>query len=259
MAALAVFAKGNHLLGSLSAVDFALLKPSLRPAVLRLRLDLEKPNKRIDDIYFPDTGIASVVALHPNGNRVEIGVIGCEGMTGAAVMLGGERSPHETYIQVAGAGQSISVAAFRKSMDASRTLNALTLRFVQAFMVQTAHTAVANARARLSERLARWLLMAHDRIPGDDLALTHEFLSLMMGVRRAGVTEALQHLTQLRLIRAKRGIITLLNRKGIEAIAGTFYGIPEAEYRRLIVVPSGRSWLRGAAEKLGTVPYETRG
>jgi CRP-like cAMP-binding protein len=101
-------------------------------------------------------------------------------------------------------------------------------------MVQTAHTAIANAQARLDERLARWLLMAHDRVSGNDVALTHEFLSLMLGVRRAGVTEAIQVLERQNLIRAGRGVITLRNRKRIEKIAGNFYGSPEAEYRRLL-------------------------
>jgi CRP-like cAMP-binding protein len=101
-------------------------------------------------------------------------------------------------------------------------------------MSQTAHTAIANARAKLPERLARWLLMAHDRVPGDRLALTHEFLSLMLAVRRAGVTEAVQDLERKRLIETSRAEIVLLDRKGLERIAGNFYGVPEAEYRRLL-------------------------
>lgn len=149
-------------------------------------------------------------------------------------MLGAERSPHESYIQAAGSGHQIPVPALLAAMQASRSLNGLMLRFVQAFMVQTAHTAIANARGKLAERLARWLLMAHDRVPGNDLPLTHEFLSLMMGVRRAGVTEALHDLSHRQLIRARRGTITLLNRKSIESIAGKYYGTPEAEYRRLM-------------------------
>ena len=234
MAAAIRFSKGNLLLHALAPSDRAALEPHLIPAVFRLRQSLERPNRRIDDVYFPDTGIVSIVALHPDGNRVEIGIIGCEGATGSAAMLGAERSPHEAYIQAAGAGQQIPVAVLLAAMEASRSLNGLMLRFVQAFMVQTAHTAVANARAKLAERLARWLLMAHDRLPGNDLPLTHEFLALMMGVRRAGVTEALQELSGRRLIRARRGSITILNRKTIESIAGKYYGTPEAEYRRLM-------------------------
>jgi CRP-like cAMP-binding protein len=110
----------------------------------------------------------------------------------------------------------------------------LLLKYVQIFMVQTAQTAVANARATLPQRLARWLLMAHDRSSLEKLPLTHEFLALMMGVRRAGVTEALQELARLKLTTAVRGEITILNRRGIEKIAGGYYGVPEAEYRRLV-------------------------
>lgn len=234
------FTQGNRLLSALSVADFALVQPKLRPVVLRIRLELEKPNTPIEDVYFPDTGIVSVVALHPNGTRVEIGLIGSEGMTGSSVLLGGERSPHESYIQAVGAGHSLSVVALRTAMAASATLSPLLLRYVQTFMVQTAHTAVANARGKLPERLARWLLMAHDRVGGNSLPLTHEFLSLMMGVRRAGVTEGLQDLARRRLVRSQRGTITILNRKGIETIAGNYYGIPEAEYRRLMAGAAAR-------------------
>jgi CRP-like cAMP-binding protein len=110
----------------------------------------------------------------------------------------------------------------------------LFLRYVQAFMVQTAHTAVANARATLEERLARWLLMAHDRTDDDELPLTHEFLSLMMGTRRPGVTEAMHVLTSHGLIKPERGMIRMLDREGLKERANGFYGIPEAEYKRLM-------------------------
>ena len=115
-------------------------------------------------------------------------------------MLGGDQSPHSTYVQVAGEGQRITASALRKAMNASRTLQSLLLKFVQVFMVQTAHTAIANARAPIDQRLARWILMAHDRTSDNTLPLTHEFLSLMLGVRRAGVTEALHSLKRRKLI-----------------------------------------------------------
>jgi CRP-like cAMP-binding protein len=119
-------------------------------------------------------------------------------------------------------------------MAASQTLHQTLLKFVNVFMLQTAHTAIANAQAKLDERLARWILMAHDRVAASTLPLTHEFLALMLGVRRAGVTEALQSLSKQRLIKTGRGEIVVLNRKGIERIAGNLYGVPETEYRRLI-------------------------
>jgi CRP-like cAMP-binding protein len=224
----------NRLLAALSPADLGLLLPHLGPLMLKLRHDMERPNKRIRDVYFMDAGIASVVAVQSDGTRVEVGLIGREGMTGTAVVLGDSQSPHETYIQVAGEGQRIAATELREAMQASGSLHGLLLKYVQAFMVQTAHTAIANARAKLDERLSRWILMAHDRIAGNKLALTHEFLALMLGVRRAGVTEGLQSLSRQKLIEARRGEVVVLNRQGIVRRAGSSYGSPEAEYRRLI-------------------------
>jgi CRP-like cAMP-binding protein len=210
------------------------LLPDLEAVSLDLRKVLERPNKRIDDVYFPDAGFASVVAVQPKQTKVEVGLIGREGMTGLPVVLGNHKTPHETYIQAAGHGQRLNATKLRKAMAASSSLQSLLLKFVQAFMVQTAQTAISNARAKLNERLARWILMADDRIDGSRLPLTHEFLSLMLGVRRAGVTEALHALESEGLIRASRGEIIVRSRKGIERRAGGSYGIPEAEFRRLI-------------------------
>jgi CRP-like cAMP-binding protein len=221
----------NGLLAALSSADLNLLQRDLTPIPLKLRQDLEKPNRRIDDVYFLNAGIASVVAVQANAQRVEIGLIGCEGMTGTAVVLGGQSSPHSTYVQATGDGQRISAGALRKAMATSKSLHGMLLKFVQVFMVQTAHTAIANA---FDERLARWILMAHDRVRSSRLPLTHEFLALMLGVRRAGVTEALQSLSRQRLIKTGRGEIVVLSRRGIERTAGALYGVPEAEYRRLI-------------------------
>jgi len=226
--------KGNRLLQALPPGDWDLLAPHLVSTPLNLRDSLERPNRRIEEVCFPETGIASVVAEHPNGRSIEIGLVGCEGMTGSAVVLGSDRTPHATYMQVAGEGYRLPVARLRDVVTKSVTLHSLLLKYVQAFMVQTAHTAIANARGTLTERLARWLLMAHDRVPDDDLKLTHEFLSLMMAVRRPGVTEALQTLEDAGLIQCGRSRITVLDRKGIEKVAGAYYGIPEAEYRRLM-------------------------
>ena len=224
----------NQLLAAMSAADFASLQPHLKPVPMALLKDMERPNQQIETVYFMETGIASVVAVQPDETRVEVGLIGREGMSGMAVVLGGNQSPHATYIQVAGAGQRITAKELRKAMSASQTLHSVLLKFVQVFMVQTAHTAIANARANIDKRLARWILMAHDRTGDNTLPLTHEFLSLMLGVRRAGVTEALQSLRGRKLIENGRNKIVVRNRKGIERMAGGSYGTPEKEYRRLI-------------------------
>jgi len=224
----------NRLLAAMSAPDFALLRPHLRPVALELLKDLERPNRPIETVYFMETGIASVVAVQADKTRIEVGLIGREGMSGTAVALGGDQSPHSTYMQVAGEGQRIAVKDLQKAMDASVPLRNHLLKFVQVFMVQTAHTAIANARSHIDQRLARWILMAHDRTLDTTLPLTHEFLALMLGVRRAGVTEALQSLKRQKLIDTGRNQIVLRNRKGLEQKAGNFYGVPENEYRRLI-------------------------
>ena len=224
----------NRLLSVLSDDDFALLQPHLRPVTLPLLYDLERPNRKIEMVYFMETGIASIVAVQSDGTRVEVGLVGREGMSGVAVVLGGAQWPHSTYIQVAGEGQRITANELRNAQNASPSLRDLLLKFAQVFMVQTAHTAVANARAHIDQRLARWILMAHDRTDDKTIPLTHEFLSLMLGVRRAGVTEALQTLKRQKLIVTGRNQIVVSNRKGLERKAGSSYGAPEKEYRRLI-------------------------
>jgi CRP-like cAMP-binding protein len=224
----------NQLLASLSTKDRDLLEPHLVSVELRVRKSLEKPNRRIGAVYFPESGFASVIAIQSNGKQIEIGLIGREGMTGLPVVLGNHRSPHSTYIQAPGTGKCIPAAELREATRTSLSLRDSLLKYVQAFNVQTTHTAISNAQARMDVRLARWLLMAHDRIGDDTLPLTHEFLSLMLGVRRPGVTEALNVLRKQGLISSKRGDITVRDRKGLERTAGEAYGIPEAEYRRLI-------------------------
>jgi CRP-like cAMP-binding protein len=224
----------NRLLSVLSDQDFALLQPHLQRVALPLLHDIERPNRRIEMVYFMEGGIASIVAVQSDGTRIEVGLVGREGMSGVAVVLGGGQSPHSTYIQVAGEGQRIKADELRNALNASPSLRDLLLKFAQVFMVQTAHTAIANAHAHIDQRLARWILMAHDRIGDKTIPLTHEFLSLMLGVRRAGVTEALQSLKRQKLIDTGRNHIDVRNRKGLERRAGHSYGVPEKEYRRLI-------------------------
>lgn len=226
-------AQSNRLLAALSPSDLALLEPSLERVELPVRQVLEAPNKPIQNVYFMEQGFASVVGNGSDNHQVEVGIIGREGMSGTAVVIGNHQSPNSTYIQVAGHGQCMPAAALRKALADSPTLQAILRKFVHAFMTQTAYTAIANGRATLEQRLARWLLMAHDRIDGNALALTHEFLALMLGVRRPGVTVALQALEKQGLINPARGQITIVDREGIEKIAGSNYGVPEAELKRL--------------------------
>jgi CRP-like cAMP-binding protein len=223
----------NKLLNILPPSDLALLLPSLAPVELPQRRYFEKPNRPIEEVCFPETAVASIVAVQGD-LQVEIGLIGCEGMTGTSIVLGTDRPAHATFIQIAGEGLRIPTSDLREAMDKSPTMRATLLKYVQVLVVQTAHTAIANSVGKLHQRLARWLLMAHDRVEKDTLVLTHEFLSIMLAVRRAGVTEAVHLLEKSNLISCSRGVVTILNRKGLEQVAGKFYGTPEKEYRRLV-------------------------
>jgi CRP-like cAMP-binding protein len=211
-----------------------LLEPHLERLDLPLRKPLETRNKRIEFVYFIESGIASVVAKGADGSSIEVGLIGCEGLTGITVILGAHRATHATFMQVAGSGFSISADALREAMDRSPALHRTLLRYAHAFFIQTTYTALINGRSKVEERLARWLLMAHDRVQGDDLPLTHEFLSIMLGVRRSGVTNALRTLRDAGLIEPRRGMIRMLDREGLKKAANGAYGPPEAEFQKLV-------------------------
>ena len=216
----------NRILSRLSDDDAALLTPDLEPVELALRQVLETPDKPIQHAYFIEYGLASIVAA--NGHkRLEVGLIGCEGMTGLPIVLGNDRSPHETFMQVAGNGQRIAADKLRAAIAQSGSLGRALLAFAHAFLNQTANTALSNGTATLEERLARWLLMANDRLHGDEVPLTHEFLSLMLGVRRAGVTVALHYLEKRGLISLSRKQILISERKGLKAAANGTYHEPE--------------------------------
>jgi CRP-like cAMP-binding protein len=230
----------NRVLRSLSPKDLDLLQPHLVSTPLEFRKRLQSSNRRIRAAYFPESGIASVVAVGAGERRqAEVAIVGREGMTGLPVVLGAGRSPCEVFMQVEGAGQCIAADALRAAIDQSPTLLKSLLLYAHVFVVQAGYTALANGQGDLKERLARWLLMAHDRIEGDELVLTHEFLSLMLGVRRAGVTVALQHFESKGVIETARGAITVLDRDGLEDGANGLYGHPEAEFERLF--PNGRA------------------
>jgi CRP-like cAMP-binding protein len=222
----------NRLLSRLSPEEFGLLRPHLEAVELPVRKQLESRNKPIEAVYFIEHGIASVVA-NGSGRPIEVGIIGREGMTGLPLVMGTDRSPHETYMQVAGDGQRMSSANLGQAVEQSPALHRHLLRYGHAFVVQTAQTALANGRSKLEERLARWLLMANDRLDGDQVPLTHEFLSVMLGVRRPGVTTALDLLEKEGLVQAKRRAIAILDRAGLRKVSNGAYGAPEAEFKRL--------------------------
>ena len=229
----------NHLLATLPPDDAEALRVHLEPIALGRPFFMERPGKSISHVYFPLSGMGSVVAVgdRHRDQRIEAGVFGREGMSGLAVLLGDDRSPHEIYVQIPGEGLRLPADALRAVLGERPEVRRVLLLYVQAWTIQTAHTVLAQGRAKLEGRLARWLLMSHDRTEGDDLPLTHEFLSLMLGVRRAGVTTATHLLETRGMIRATRGRVRVLDREGLVEIADGSYGVPEAEYRRLLAPP----------------------
>ena len=219
--------QSNLILSRLSGADLRLLQPHLEPVDLPLRKVLERRGKPIKAIYFPDSGFASVVA-NGDSRPIEVGLIGREGMTGLAVVLGSDRNFNEVYMQAPGQGHCIRANELRKAIDKSVTLHRSLLLFAHAFLEQATRTAVANG-SKIEERLARWLLMADDRLDGPELPLTHEFLAMMLGVRRPGVTIAVQELEREGVIARKRGRIVITDRKALKKLSNGTYA--PADYR----------------------------
>jgi len=224
----------NRLLRALPPEDFAALQPALRSQDMALRHVLIPSHTTIETVFFPEAGFVSITNDEPSG-RVEIGLIGREGLVGAApILLDDDRSPHTHFVQMAGHMLSIDVAVLRSEVERRPTLRRLLHRFIQAQFVQTAQTAFANARGNTATRLARWLLMCHDRIDGNQITVTQDFMSFMLGVERPGVTAALRTLESDGFVRKRRGSVEVLDREGLLDCAGDGYGVAEAEYVRLI-------------------------
>jgi len=224
----------NRLLRLLQPEDFAELAPHLEPIDLPKGFQIAKPNQPISHHFFMEAGIGSIVGISPEGLRAEVGLVGRDGIVPTAAVLASDTSICEIIVQVGGRGHRIESAAFKEILAGNAGIRGLALRFVQSLTAQTAQTALSNAVHRVEERLARWLLMCHDRIGGDQMALTHEYIAVMLAVRRPSVTTALHILEGNHLIYASRGLITIRNRQALEAFAADAYGIPEAEYRRLL-------------------------
>ncbi|WP_348519705.1 Crp/Fnr family transcriptional regulator [Aureimonas sp. ME7] len=212
------------------------LLPFCEKVELPVRHTLVEPNKVTDFAYFLESGLASIVAASrlDETTRIEVGHIGSEGMAGIHLLLGVDQTPNHTFMQVAGTGWRISSQHLHEAMEDDKPLRAHLLRYVQTYQLQLAYSALANGRYTIPVRLARWLLMCHDRLETDAMPLTHEFLGLMLGVRRSGVTNEIHVLEGEHAIRAIRATIVVRDRSKLIEIAGGAYGVPEAEYARLM-------------------------
>ena len=224
----------NRLLQVLSPEAYASLHLKLEPVKLNKGDVLLEADTPYEWAYFPESGLASVIIAGGANRALEVGLFGREGAGSVAIMLNAGRSPHRTLIQVPGIGHRLPAQELLQLMGQFPELSALLLRYVQAFLVQVGQTALSNGSFSIEERLARWLLLTRDRSDTDEIDLTHEFLSTMLGVGRTGVTLATQILEGNGLIRAKRGLLTIIDRPGLEKKAAFAYGTAEREYERLI-------------------------
>ena len=233
----------NRLLALLRVQDQDRLRPHLEPVTLEYKRLLYGASERIEFAYFIEEGVGSLVNTLRNGDAAEVGTIGNEGMVGLPVLMGDETAPTSVYVQVPGSGLRIEARIFRQELDRSGPMRAVMLRYAHAFFNQVAQSAACAHFHKLDERCCRWLLMTHDRMASDEFLLTQEFLSMMLGVRRAGVTEAAGSLRRAGLIRYHRGHVTILDREGLEARACECYAVSKAEFDRLLgTADPERTW-----------------
>jgi CRP-like cAMP-binding protein len=196
--------------------DFAALADHLRPAELELKQVLHEPGQKIQTIYFPEGGMVSHVIPLENGHSVEVGLVGREGLVGLSALLGAERATTEAMVQMEGPAWRIRPDELRAAFERSAALRASLLRYAQAFHAQVAQTAACNARHAVDVRLARWLLMQHDRAERDEFPMTHEFLALILGTRRPSISVAAGVLQKSGAVRYVHGRVTVLDRAGLE-------------------------------------------
>jgi CRP-like cAMP-binding protein len=224
----------NRLLGLLSPRDYRRLGPHLHGIPLGYRQSLYRANKRIEFVYFIETGVGSLVNTMANGQAAEVGTIGNEGLVGLPVVFGDDRAPTSVYVQVPGAGLRMQAAAFKNELARSASMRAVMLRYAHAFFNQVAQSAACNHFHSLEQRCCRWLLMTHDRMQSDEFLLTQEFLAMMLGVQRTGVTAAAGALQRAGLIRYKHGNVTIIDRRGLLRRSCECYGVSKKEFDRLL-------------------------
>jgi len=231
----------NQILSQLPADELAIVAPRLEHVELPRGFLIAGPDQDIKHIYFLEQGIGSVVSVSPGGQRAEAGMFGCEGFAPTPPIAGSTRSFHEVCIQSSGEGHRLPVATLAHLMTQCPLLSRLLIKSSHNLATQVSYTALSNAAHQVHERLARWLLMCHDRGRQNELTITHDYIALMLAVRRSSVTSALHVLEGNGFIRSERGRIYVKNRKAMEHFARDTYGIPEEEQRHLFSPPASAS------------------
>lgn len=224
----------NHILASLPPEDYERIAHHLVPVQLTHGQIVQEAGEPIEYVYFPHNSMISLVSQTLEGESVEVGIVGFEGMEGISSVLGVDNSPHEGLVQIPDGAMRMSVQALREEFKRAGRLHDLLLRYTQGLLLQTSQVAACNRLHSVSERLARWLLMSDDRCVCDDLPFTQDFLALMLGVRRAGVTEAALVLQAEDYIHYRRGHIQIIDRAGLKDYSCDCYEIVKAEFDLLV-------------------------
>jgi CRP-like cAMP-binding protein len=223
----------NRILASLSKAEISRLSQHLSQVDLPAGKTLLDPGEEITHAYFLETGLASVVVAMANGTMVETGITGNDGLVGFPVLLDTKTMPTRTFMQIPGAGYKIKANHLAEEFERAGTLHKKIQRYFQAHLVLTGQTAACNRLHDIAERLARWLLMCHDRMEADTFAITHEFLGHMLGTPRSTVTLAAGILNKSGLIAYSRGKVFVKDRKGLEKAACECYQTIRKEFDRL--------------------------
>jgi CRP-like cAMP-binding protein len=220
----------NRLLAALPKNEYEQLLPKLKPFPLVFGEVIYEPGDLIRDVYFPTSGIISLLAAVEDRATLEVGIVGREGMVGLPAFMGVKTSGNRAVVQGAGESMKMKVNAFRNECENGSSFPRLLLRYAHSRLTQIAQGAACNRFHPIDARLARWLLMTRDRMGADEFQLTQEFLSNMLGVRREGVNKAAGALQEQHLISYSRGNLSILDRAGLKGIACHCYGIIKAEY-----------------------------
>jgi len=224
----------NHLLAALPTAEFEALAAHLELVPMRLGEMLYEPGRQLSHAYFPTTSIVSLHYVMASGASAESAGVGNEGLVGVALFMGGDTTPSSAVVQTAGHAYRLEARVLKQEFSRAASLQALLLRYTQALMTQMAQIAACNRHHSVEQQLCRWLLMTLDRLPGNELVMTQELISGMLGVRREGITEAAGRLQRDGLILYRRGHITVLDRRGLEKHACECYAVVSNELIRLL-------------------------
>jgi CRP-like cAMP-binding protein len=224
----------NKILAALPAEEYERLRAHLTPVSLELGATLYNQAERIKYVYFVNTGVVSHVTNMEDGGSVEVGLVGRDGIIGLPIAFGDDVSPNHAVVQIAGGALRMEASVLREEFGRGGRFQSLLLRFTLAANKQVSQTAACNRSHNVGDRLARWLLMCHDRVEGDELELTQEFIAQMLGTRRSGVSEAAILLQAAGLIRYSRGHITVLDRERLKEFACECYEVVRVEFERLL-------------------------